>query len=86
MDTLKCPIKNEDEVKIFKEVLQSLRQRSPQEMSNVFQQLTEVNKKRIRSLLQSATVQYTDEHGQTQKVARRIVKVVRRQPPGSGAQ
>ena len=37
MDMLKCPIKNEDETKIFKEVLQSLSARSPQEMNQIIQ-------------------------------------------------
>ena len=33
MDMLKCPMKNEDETKIFKDVLQSLSARSPAEMN-----------------------------------------------------
>ena len=37
MDMLKCPIKSEDENKIFKDVLQSLCARSPQEMNQIIQ-------------------------------------------------
>ena len=82
MDMLKCPIKTEDETKIFKEVLQSLSARSPTEMNNIIQQMSAVNKKRVRGLLTTATVEYTDDTGAKQSVARRIVKVVRR--PGVG--
>ena len=83
LDILKCPIKNEDETKIFKEVLQSLSARAPADMNQIIQQMSEVNKKRIRKLLTTASVEYVDEQGVKHNVARRIVKVMRRnlQPP-----
>jgi len=37
LDILKCPIKNEDETKIFKEVLQSLSARAPADMNQIIQ-------------------------------------------------
>jgi len=45
--------------------------------------MSEVNKKRIRKLLTTASVEYVDEQGVKHNVARRIVKVMRRnlQPP-----
>ena len=63
MDVLRCPIKGEDETRMFKEVLQSLSARSPADMNAVIQQMSEVNKKRIRSLLSTEMVAYTDETG-----------------------
>ena len=60
---LKCPIKNEDETKVFKEVLQSLSNRAPAEMNNIISQMSEVNKKRIRSLLSTAMIEVTDQTG-----------------------
>ena len=81
MDMLKCPIKNEDETKIFKEVLQSLNARSPAEMNQLINQMPEVNKQRVRTLLMTARVEYQDESGESKQVARRIVKVVRRTLP-----
>lgn len=63
MDMLKCPIKNEDETKVFKEVLQSLSNRAPAEMNNIISQMSEVNKKRIRSLLSTAMIEVTDQTG-----------------------
>ena len=60
---LKCPIKNEDETKVFKEVLQSLSNRAPGEMNNIISQMSEVNKKRIRSLLSTAMIEVTDQTG-----------------------
>ena len=84
MDMLKCPIKSEDENKIFKDVLQSLCARSPQEMNQIIQQMPDDNKKRVRTLLMTVRVEYQDEGGSTQQVARRIVKIVRRNPNAGG--
>ena len=78
MDCLKCPIKSEDETKVFKEVLQSLSARSPTEMNATIAQMSDVNKNKIRRLLTTATVEYQDDSGARQTVARRIVRVVRR--------
>lgn len=81
MDCLKCPIKSEDETQVFKEVLQSLSARSPVEMNAIIQQMSDINKKNIRRLLSTATVEYQDDNGTKQTVARRIVRVVRRNGP-----
>lgn len=79
---LKCSIKTEDETRIFQEVLKSLNARAPAEMGQIISQMDEVNKKRIRKLLMTTQVEYVDESGAQQKVARRIVRVARRtQPP-----
>ena len=53
-----CPIKKEDETKVFKETLQSLSARSPAEMNGLIQQMSDVNKNNVRKLLASATVTY----------------------------
>jgi len=58
MDCLKCPIKTEDEIQVFKEVLQSLSARSPAEMNATIQQMSDVNKQNIRRLLSTVTVEY----------------------------
>ena len=47
--------------------------------------MSDANKKRVRSLLTTATVEYTDDTGANQRVARRIVRVVRRPGPGGAA-
>lgn len=81
LDMLKCPMKQEDETVRFKEVLQSLSARSPGEISNLLSQMNEVNKKRVRLLLNTAKIEVTDGSGSTQNVARRIVRVQRRTIP-----
>jgi len=85
MECLKCPIKQEDETKVFKEVLQSLSARSPAEMNATIQQLSDLNKTRIRRLLSTANVEYEDDSGAKHAVARRIVRVVRRDNNAGGA-
>ena len=85
MECLKCPIKQEDETKVFKEVLQSLSARSPAEMNATIQQLSDLNKTRIRRLLSTANVEYEDDNGAKHAVARRIVRVVRRDNNAGGA-
>ena len=80
-DPLDCPLKSEDETKTFKEMLQSLSARAPAEMGNILRQLTPENQTRVRSLLQTTNIQYQDEEGNQQSVARRIVRVVRRAAP-----
>jgi len=52
-------------------------------MNQTIQQMPEANKKRIRSLLSTATVEYNDNAGSTQRVARRIVRVARKTGPGA---
>ena len=85
MEYLQCPMKKEDETKVFKETLQSLSARSPAEMKNLLQQMSDVNQKNVRKLLTSATVKYSDESGSEQSVARRIVRVVRNRPAAGQA-
>lgn len=63
LDVLKCSIKTEDETRIFQEVLKSLNSRAPVEMGQIIQSMNDVNKKRIRKLLMTTQVEYTDDSG-----------------------
>jgi len=74
MEMLQCPVKKEDETKVFKETLQSLSARSPAEMNAIIQEMSEANKDSVRRLLASASIECAN-----QTVPRRIVRVVRKQ-------
>ena len=84
IDSMKCPIKTEDETKLFKETLQCLGSRNREEMNQIIQQMSNENKQKIRQLLTTQNIDYTGENGQQEAVPRRFVRVARRHAPAAG--
>ena len=80
MDQRQCGFKNEDVTQEFKSLLQSLSARAPADMNQIFSQMNDENKGRVRHILSTATVEVAGPGGEQQSVARRIVKVARRAP------
>lgn len=58
MDTLQSPLKLEDEIKLFRDTMNSLTARSPAEMKALISKMSNLDKEKLRNLLCSTNVQY----------------------------
>lgn len=66
MDTMKTPIKADDENQIFCNALRSLQQRSPAEINEILNSFEQSKKSKVADLLSKTQFKFIDKQGQVQ--------------------